>query len=281
MSKIGISKTYTATRATNRAAADRTRPFLYTSVGVWTVRIGTLVGLLAFWQWYASGLSRALLAPPTEIAVAFYQQAIVQRTIWGALGDSLVTLFGGFALSMIIGVPIGILMGRVRTIEYIADPYVSFLYALPHASLVPMMVIWLGFELKFRLAYVVISAVFPVIINTMTGVKNVNPDLLDTGHAFCATERQKLFTIVLPSSGPYIFAGARQAFSASWVGVVVSEMIATLTGVGGNILNYANSFRTADMLVSIILIMLVAVAIQAFSNYLQTFLTPWQQPEQA
>jgi len=228
---------------------------------------------------YASGLNRALLAPPSEIAIAFYQQAFVQRTLGGVLTDSLITLFLGFALSMIIGVPVGILMGRIRTLEYVADPYVSFLYALPHVSLVPLMVIWLGFDLKFRLAYVVVSAVFPVIINTMTGVKNVDPDLLDTGHAFCASERQKLSTIVLPSSTPYIFAGARQSFSSAWVGVVVSEMIATLTGVGGKILTYANQYRTADMFVSILIIMCVAVTIQAISGYLQVRLAPWQRPE--
>ena len=177
------------------------------------------------------------------------------------------------------GVTIGVLMGRIRTFEHVADPYVSFLYALPHASLVPLMVIWLGFEFKFRLAYVVVSAVFPVIINTMTGVKNVSPDLLDTGHAFCANERQKLWTIVLPSCTPYIFAGARQAFSAAWVGVVVSEMIATLTGVGGKILHYVNQFRTADMLIYILMIMSVAIAIQGLSSLLQARLAPWQRPE--
>lgn len=276
---MALSKQLSATGTTQKTSSKNVKGWLYTPSGIWIVRLTVLVGLVVIWQVYASGLNRALLAPPSEVAVAFYQQAFVQRTIWGALGDSLITLFLGFALSMAIGVPIGILMGRVKTIEHIADPYVSFLYALPHVSLVPLLVIWLGFELKFRLAYVVVSAVFPVIINTMTGVKNVDPDLLDTGHAFCATERQKLWTIVLPSSTPYIFAGARQAFSSAWVGVVVAEMTATLTGVGGTILNYANRFRTADMLVSILIIMCVAVSIQALSGNLQSRLAPWQRPE--
>lgn len=278
---MAASKTFISERRSGRAAAEKSRPWLYTSFGAWTVRVLTLVGLLAIWEVYASGLNRALLAPPSEVALAFFQQAIAKGTLWADLGDSLFTLFSGFALSMVIGVPIGILMGRIRTIEHIADPYVSFLYALPHVSLVPLMVIWLGFELKFRLAYVVISAVFPAIINTMTGVKNVSPELLDTGHAFCASERQKLWTIVLPSSTPYIFAGARQAFSSAWVGVVVSEMIATLTGVGGRILGYANQYRTADMLVSILIIMCVAILIQGLSEFLQARLTPWQQPGHA
>lgn len=276
---MALDKTLSAPVTAPRVYPRKTKPWLYTAGGVWTVRVVTLVGLLLIWQFYASGLNRALLAPPSEIAAAFYQQAFVSGTLWAALGDSLVTLFSGFALSMILGVPIGILMGRIRTVEHVADPYVSFLYALPHASLVPLMVIWLGFEFKFRLAYVVISAVFPVIINTMTGVKNVSPDLLDAGHAFCASERQKLWTIVLPSSTPYIFAGARQAFSSAWVGVVVSEMIATLTGVGGKILNYVNQYRTADMLVYILMIMCVAIAIQGVSSFLQGRMAPWQRPE--
>ena len=276
---MAIDKPIAVVMTGTRRPEKKARPFLYTAAGIWTVRLVTLFGLLAVWQVYASGLSRALLAPPTEIAAAFYQQAIVQGTVWAALSDSLITLFAGFAVSMTLGVPIGVLMGRIRTFEHVADPYVSFLYALPHASLVPLMVIWLGFEFKFRLAYVVVSAVFPVIINTMTGVKNVSPDLLDTGHAFCANERQKLWTIVLPSCTPYIFAGARQAFSAAWVGVVVSEMIATLTGVGGKILHYVNQFRTADMLIYILMIMSVAIAIQGLSSLLQARLAPWQRPE--
>jgi ABC-type nitrate/sulfonate/bicarbonate transport system permease component len=278
---MAASKLLSTVKISRRTQKRKSKSWLYTPGGVWFVRLATLGCLLVIWQLYASGLNRALLAPPTEIAAAFYKQAFVQKTIWGPLEESLLTLFGGFGLSMIIGVPIGILIGRVRTMEYVADPYISFLYALPHASLVPLMVIWLGFELKFRLAYVVISAVFPVIINTMTGVKNVTPDLLDTGHAFCASERQKLWTIVLPSSMPYIFAGARQSFSSAWVGVVVSEMIATLTGIGGTILHYVNRFQTADMLVSILIIMIVAAAIQGLSGNLQAYLAPWQRPEQS
>jgi NitT/TauT family transport system permease protein len=276
---MALSQAQSTRETTRRPLITSSRPWLYTSIGVWIVRLTTLVGLLTIWQMYASGVSRALLAPPTEIALSFYKQVFVDQTLLNPIGDSLITLFLGFALSMMIGVPVGILMGRVRSVEYIVDPYVSFLYALPHASLVPLMVIWLGFQLKFRLAYVVVSAVFPVIINTMTGVKNVDPDLLDTGHAFCASERQKLWTIVFPSISPYVFAGARQAFSAAWVGVIVSEMIATLTGIGGKILTFSNQYRTADMLVSIIIIMCIAVGIQSLSGYLQARLAPWHQPE--
>ena len=111
----------------------------------------------------------------------------------------------------------------------------------------------------------------------MVGVKNVSPDLLDTCRAFCASEKQTLGSIVLPSSLPYIFAGTRQAFSSSWVAVVVAEMTATLSGVGGSILRFVTRFQTADMFVSILLIMGIAAWIQAVSDYIQGRLTPWQK----
>ncbi|HLG69749.1 MAG TPA: ABC transporter permease [Chloroflexota bacterium] len=253
-----------------------TRGWLYRPSGVWTVRILTLAATLGIWQAYASGLNRALLAPPSEVAQALWEEAVTVGNIWPALGGSLLTLVSGFGLSMLVGVPLGIAMGRARTLEYVIDPYVSFLYALPHVALVPLMVIWFGFNLQFRLAYVFVSAVFPAIINTMVGVKNVDQELLDAGRAFCASERQVLRTIVLPSAVPYIFAGGRQALSSAWVGVVVSEILAALTGVGRLIVTYGDDYKTANMLVPIVVIMGIAVAIQSLTAKLQGRITRWQ-----
>jgi ABC-type nitrate/sulfonate/bicarbonate transport system permease component len=249
--------------------------FLYRPVGVWTVRIATAVLILGSWQLYARHMSRALNAPPTRIATAAWHQIVTNGSIWGPLGSSLEALFLGFAISVALGIPIGIAMGRWRGVEYVLDPYVSFLYALPHVAFVPLMIIWFGFDLKFRLVYVVFSAIFPVVINTMTGVKNVSPELLDVGTAFCAGERRVLRTIVLPAASPYMVAGARQAFSSAWVGVVVAEVLSTGTGLGGQITHYGNYFLTADMFVPILMIMLIAVVIQTMTDILQRRLTPW------
>jgi ABC-type nitrate/sulfonate/bicarbonate transport system permease component len=254
----------------------RERPgFLYRPTGIWTVRTLTFAAILVSWQLYARHLDRAIGAPPTRVAQAMWRQVVTHRTIYGPLGSSLEALFLGFAISVALGVVVGVAMGRWRAVEYTLDPYVSFLYALPHVAFVPVMVFWLGFELKFRLAYVVLSAVFPVIINTMAGVKNVDPELLAAGKSFCANERQILRTIVMPATTPYIVAGARQAFSAAWVGVVVAEVLSTQTGLGGQINKFADTFLTADMYVPILFIMLIATIIQALTNFLQARLTPW------
>jgi ABC-type nitrate/sulfonate/bicarbonate transport system permease component len=140
---------------------------------------------------------------------------------------------------------------------------------------IPIMVIWLGFGFNFGVAYVVLSAVFPVVINTMQGVHSVPPELIATGRSFCASERKILRTIVLPSTIPFVIAGARMAFSVAWIGVIVSEVLSSQTGLGGQITSYATEFRMEYMYVPILFIIAISVTIIGLSNRLFPLLTPW------
>jgi NitT/TauT family transport system permease protein len=263
------------------AARRRARPtLLYRWTGIWAVRLLTLALILVVWQLYTRHMQKALAATPIEVAHAVYRQVVTHHSVFGPLWSSLQALGLGILISIALGIPIGIAMGRWKTIEHVLDPYVSFLYSLPHVAFVPVMVVWLGFRLEFRLAYVVLSAIFPVIINTMTGVKNVDPELLAAGRSFCASERQMLRTIVIPSATPYMVAGGKQAFSSAWVGVVVAEVLSTQDGLGGLINHYSDYFLTADMYVPILFIMAIAITIQAITSYLQARLTPWSASAQ-
>ena len=278
MAASGVAETAVTAPAARRPVE---RPsFLYRRTGIWTVRVVTLALILVGWQLYTRHMQRALGAPPARVARAVYHQMFTTHSIWGPLGSSMEALVLGFLLSVALGIPIGIAMGRWRSVEHVLDPYVSFLYALPHVAFVPLMVFWLGFELEFRLAYVVLSAIFPVIVNTMTGVKNIDPELLAAGKSFCASERQILRTVVLPGASPYMVAGARQAFSSAWVGVVVAEVLSTQDGLGGQINHFADYFLTADMYVPILFIMFIAVMIQWVANAIQYRLTPWSSATQ-
>ena len=175
------------------------------------------------------------LPAPHAVAKAFYNLTFQTHAIFAPLFNSL-ELFGtGFLISLVLGIPIGLAMGRYRRFELVLDPYVSFLYALPIVVFVPIIVIWLGFGFNFGVAFVVVSAVFIVIINTMQGVHSVNQELIDAGRSFCASERKILRTIVIPSTIPFVIAGARLAFSVSWIGVIVSEVVSSETGLGGQI----------------------------------------------
>jgi NitT/TauT family transport system permease protein len=169
-------------------------------------------------------------------------------------------------------------MGQFRWFENITDPYVSFLYALPHVVFVPLMVVWLGFGFNFGLAYVTLSAIFPVIINTMHGVKGIDPEYIATGRSFCASQRTILRRIIIPGATPFMVAGARLAFSVSWIGVIISEVLSSQTGLGGMISIFSNNYQTADMFVPVLFIAAISVTILQISTRYQPRLTPWFQP---
>jgi NitT/TauT family transport system permease protein len=268
------STTTRAIRTLNDAAARN--KWAQSTGGRWTIRIVTLVVLLGAWEIAAKDVSRALIAPPSEIFAAAWDQLFVTGSIWGPFFDSMFVLVTGLAAAIAIGLPIGIAMGRWKKVAFALDPYVTFLYCLPHVALVPLMIILLGFGYEFRLGYVILSAVWPVIINTMAGVRAVDRDLIDAGVAYTANERQIIWGIILPAASPFMVAGGRQAFSAAWSGVIVSEITSTLVGVGGQIKLFAIDYLTADMFVPIFFIMIVAVSIQAFAAWAQRKLTPWQ-----
>jgi NitT/TauT family transport system permease protein len=186
----------------------------------------------------------------------------------------------GLFLSIIIGIPLGVVMGRFKTIEAVLDPYVLFLYVLPSVAFVPVFVVMVGIDIKLRLALIIMSAVFPLIINTIAGVKHVDRELIDGGISFTANEWQIMRTILIPGALPFIFAGLRIGFSAAWVGAIVAEMTALITGVGGVLLDASSKYRTADVFVAIFAIMTVAVIIQAFTARLEYWLTPWSRTGQ-
>jgi len=241
----------------------------------WILRIGVFVGLIALWQHASLTTSRAVMPSPHGVASAINRQVFQQHTIFAPLGNSLEVFILGFGFSVFIGIPLGLLMGRYRVVALALDPYVSFLYGLPIIVFVPIFVIWLGFGFNFGVAFVIVSAVWVVVINTMQGVRHVDQNLIDTGRSFCSSERKIMRNIVIPSTIPFVIAGARLAFSVSWIGVIVSEVVSSETGIGGLISTYATSFQMADMVVPILFIALISVALLAVSNRYAPRLTPW------
>ncbi|HEY5304206.1 MAG TPA: ABC transporter permease subunit [Acidimicrobiales bacterium] len=250
-------------------------PLLRRSWVAWIVRLLTLMAILGAWNWKAHESSAAVLSTPGAVGKSLWQLLVTHRQMWAPIGLSFEVLTVGFLVSLLVGFPLGILMGRSRIAEKLLDPYVKFLYALPHAVFIPIMVEWLGFQFKFAVAYVFVSAVFPVMINTISGVKGTDPDLIDTGISFTASERKIRSSIVIPAAFPMMLTGARLAFSASWVGVIIAEILTTNTGLGGDIQLYSDEFQTPAMYAAIVAIMFIAVILLQLSVRLERKLTPW------
>lgn len=251
------------------------RGLLYRRPVVLAIRLATFVTVIAAWQYFGGSVNRALFAPPSEVAAAAIRQLTGEPSIVGPLLASLAAFAVGMTLGVVVGTPLGLALGRYRTVEFVLDPYVTFLYVIPSVAFVPLFVLWFGFDFNFQVALVFESTLFPMMINAAAGAKNVEADLVDGGRSFGASEAQIMRTIIAPASLPFIFAGLRIAFSSAWVGVVVAQMTGALTGLGGLIKSYSSTYRTADMLVPILVIMLVGVLIHGLTAWLLERTTAW------
>jgi ABC-type nitrate/sulfonate/bicarbonate transport system permease component len=252
------------------------RGWTYTRGGIWSIRILSLVVFLAAWEFFATGLNRALIVPPSEIAVKLYEMTVVDPILWEAIWTTVRAFAIGFGAAIAVGISVGLVMGRFQRLDYVLDPWVFFLYALPSVALIPVLVIWFGIEDLLRYVLVFLASVFPVIINTAAGVKNIDQELIDTARAYCANERQIVRTVVLPASIPFIFAGLRVGMSQGLVGVIGAEYLAVVTGLGGLVINSANTFQTARMFVPIVVIVVIALALSETMKRLQRRFSRWE-----
>lgn len=242
----------------------------------WVVRIGFFVAVFGFWEVSTRSASRALAAPPSEILISFWQLTFVENVMWEAALITGRAFFIGYGVAAAIGLAVGLLMGRSRLAEYVLDPYVALMYALPSIALIPVLVMWFGIGDVLRVVLVILASVFPIIYNTMTGVKNVDPELVEVGLSFVASRRKIAFSIILPAALPLIFAGLRIGLSGALVGIIGAEIIAVITGLGGLVIRFADRFQMANMFVPIIFIAGLAVLLTAGMNRVQTVFNRWE-----
>ncbi|MPZ87117.1 MAG: ABC transporter permease subunit [Nitriliruptorales bacterium] len=240
-------------------------------------RLTLLVVVLAVWEWYGHQVSAALFVPPSAIVRAFYDMAVVERTLLDAVGTTVVGLVAGLGAAVVVGVAVGVALGRWRLLGQVVDPYVAFFYSMPLIALQPLLIVWLGIGSVLKIAMVFAFSVFVVIINTAAGVREVEDTFLDVGRSMCATETQVVRTIILPRALPYIMTGIRLGLAQGLVGVIVVEMTAAVTGMGGLVVTAGSFFQTARLFVPILVIMLVSVVLTAALRWLHRKVSPWAQ----
>ena len=250
-------------------------PFTETKLGVWVIRAGALAVVLLGWELYGRSTNPALFAPFSAVVTEFVDMAIVSNVLWVAALDSARAMVVGFGIAIPVGIAVGLAIGRYRTVEYVLDPYISFLYALPMVVLIPLLIIWIGIGTPARIIIVFLECVFPIIINTIVGSKTVNQRLLDTASSFCATERQTIRTVVIPSMLPYIFTGIHVAVGAALVGMLLAEMLVVLRGLGGLIVTASNAYQPARVMVTLLVLVAESLLLVGFIKWLRRKLMPW------
>jgi ABC-type nitrate/sulfonate/bicarbonate transport system permease component len=231
--------------------------------------------LVLVWEWFGRDINPVFGSYPSAIAEAFWDLAQSGK-LAAATAESLRPFVMGYALAIVIGVPLGLIIGRFRTAEAALGIYVTAGYAMPLVALVPLLVLWLGLGFAVKAAVVFLMSVFPICINTWLGVRAVPNSLIEVGKSFVAPNSVILRRIILPATLPYIMAGVRLAVGRAVVAMVIAEFFTTISGLGAIIINSANNFDTATMFVPIVVLMVLAIGLNALIGWIERRVAPWQ-----
>ncbi len=241
----------------------------------WTITLASVAGLLALWEIFGRDVNPVFGSYPSAIAVAFWE-LLRSGQLSSALVESLQPFFLGYGLAIVVGIPIGLVVGRFRTVEAAFGIFITAGYAMPLVALVPLLILWLGLGFKVKVAVVFLMSLFPICINTWLGVTAVPKTLIEVGKSFVAPNFTILRRIILPATLPYIMAGIRLAVGRAVVAMVIAEFFTTISGLGAVIINSANNFDTATMFVPIIILMLMAVGLNGLIGFVEHRVAPWQ-----
>jgi NitT/TauT family transport system permease protein len=266
---VDIADTQNKASAPDTAASER-RPLPRSMI-----TLASILVMLTLWEIFGRRINPVFGSYPSAIAVAFWELAVTGQ-LWSALYDSLRPFLLGYALAILIGVPLGLLIGGFRVAEAALGIYITAGYAMPLVALVPLLILWLGLGFKVKVAVVFLMALFPICINTWLGVVAVPKTLIEVGKSFVAPDFVILRRIVLPATLPYIMAGIRLAVGRAVVAMVIAEFFTTISGLGAVIINSANNFDTATMFVPIIILMLMAVGLNWLIGFVERRVAPWQ-----
>ncbi len=233
--------------------ADRANPSRYRSLRRGAI---SLLAVAAIYEAVArSGTFAPALMPPLGMVARTLVDSILDGTMLEHAGATLYRVLIGFALAVGFGLPLGVLMGRFRPVENFVLPLTSALMPIPSLAWVPVFILWFGLGNTVTILIVFYAALFPMLLNTWSGVRSVNPIWLRAAGAMGANERALFWKVIVPGASPFIIAGLRQSFLRAWIAVIGAEMLAGSDwGLGWVIFDAKEFLDTDVMLASLIVI---------------------------
>ncbi len=236
-----------------------------------------VLGVILVWQGVAMArvVPELFLPGPSDIWTAFAAY-VRDGSIWIDMLYSGQELLTGYLLAVAVGLPLGLLIGWYKRLKYALDPFISFFYSMPRIALIPLLIIWLGIGVKSKIAVVYLGAFFPIVINTMAGVHNLDASLLKAARSFSASDAQIFRTIALPGSVPFILTGLRLGVGHSVVGVFVGELVAAQHGVGYMMATAGATFQTSKVFVGLIIFSSTGLCLTYFLQALERRFQAWR-----
>jgi NitT/TauT family transport system permease protein len=240
----------------------------------WTYRLIVLAIIGGIWETYAR-IADLLLIPTFTETMAGVVRLVLEPATWTAFLVSNQALVIGFAISVVLGIVLGLGAARFSRIEGFVDPYLSILLVTPMAAIIPILLMSLGIELTSRVFLVVVFSIPVIIVNSRTGVRQVDPNLIEMATSFGATERDVWRKILLPGSLPAIMTGIRLGLGRGVTGMVIIELLMVAVGIGGLILKFQGAFSSELLYGLVILVVIEALILVSMVRALERRIAPW------
>lgn len=244
----------------------------------------SVVAGIGIWQLVYEGLARTnlfeayainhFLASPLQVIQTFgelYRSGELLRHSY----FSLLEFVYGFFLAVVVGIPVGFLMATQRKFNNYMDPWVSCIYATPRVALAPIVMVWFGLGIMSNSLVVFLGAVFPILLNTFTGIQNVRQNLIEVVKAFGGSPIQVFFKVMIPDATPAIIAGMRLAVGRAVIGVVVAEWFGAEAGLGYMVYFYSQLFQPGPVFVGIVILVVFGIVSFISLEKAEQWLSPW------
>ncbi|MBV9563272.1 MAG: ABC transporter permease, partial [Bradyrhizobium sp.] len=219
------------------------------------------LALLAFWHLATANRPASLIPPPYDVWQELWDLAVgginddaYSGTLLTHLVASISRVYGGFALALAVALPLGMLIGRVPLVRQLLDPTIQILRPIPVTAWLPLAMIIFGLGPRSAFFLVFLGAFYPVLVNTIFGVRSVEPRLFEAASMLGCTGSAQFFRVVLPAALPSIFTGMRLGLGFAWVVIVVGEMTGVQTGLGAIIMEARQLSRTEIVICGMIVI---------------------------
>jgi NitT/TauT family transport system permease protein len=253
--------------ATTAAARGKAEPVPSPSgftPGTIAASIAVLVVFVAVWEWLprAVGVPEFILPPPSKVWSEFLRMAANERLLWHT-GITTLEIIVGFVLGCLLGIVIGFVLGLSPKTELVLSPYILALQIAPKVAFAPLFVMWLGYTVYPKILVAILIVFFPVMVNVLTAVRTVDPDMVSLARSFSATRLQIFRLIEYPASLPPLFAGLRIAATLAVIGVVVGELVGGNLGLGYLLTYGEGQGNTAMVFVTIIVLTLIGIVAYA------------------
>ena len=238
--------------------------------------VGLIAVLLVLWEiGSATGWVSSLSFPRVSVIVATWWQLILSGELLAELVPSLLRMFGGYFIGITLGVVVGMLMGSFRVFYHLLEPITEILRPIPSPAYIPIVILFLGIDDQMKVFMIAFASFFPVLLNTYSGVRSVDPVQLQTARTFGVKGKRLLWQIVLPSAAPYIFTGMRVSLAVALIVMVISEMVAASNGIGYFILSAQRGFKIREMFAGVLTLAVVGYTLNRLFLLVENRLLAW------